>query len=54
MVEYRRCSEHIPIELLVQKEQEMEDSSGLPVVNGFQMVDLGSSKDTMKAVCSDL
>ena len=26
----------------------MEDSVGLPVVTGFQMVDLGSFKDTMK------
>ena len=36
------------------EEQEMEDSIGLPVVNGFQMVELGSFKDTMKTVCSDL
>ena len=39
---------------LVQKQQEMEDSIGLPVVNGFQMVELGSFKDTMKTVCADL
>ena len=32
----------------------MGDSIGLPVVNGFQMVELGSFKDTMKTVCSDL
>ena len=32
----------------------MEDSIGLPVVNGFLMVELGSFKDTMKTVCSDL
>ena len=35
-------------------EQEMEDSIGLPVVNGFVMVELGSFKDTMKMDCSDL
>ena len=34
--------------------QEMEDSIGLPVVNGFLMVELGSFKDTMKTVCSDV
>ena len=39
---------------LVQKEQEMEDSIGLPVVNGFLMVELGSSKDTTKTDCSDV
>ena len=38
---------------LVQKEQEMEDSIGLPVVIGFQMVELGKFKDTMKTDCSD-
>ena len=32
----------------------MEDSIGLPVVNGFLMVDLGNHKDTMKMDCSDL
>ena len=32
----------------------MEDSIGLPVVNGFRMVELGNSKDTMKTDCSDL
>ena len=26
----------------------MEDSIGLPVVDGFRMVELGNSKDTMK------
>ena len=31
----------------------MEDSIGLPVVNGFQMVEFGMFKDTMKTVCSD-
>ena len=31
----------------------MEDSIGLSVVNGFQMVELDSFKDTMKTVCSD-
>ena len=45
---HRSCSEHIPTEFLVQREQEMEDSIGLPVVNGFQMVELGSFKDIMK------
>ena len=33
----------------------MEDSFWLPVVNGFQMVELlGNFKDTMKTDCSDL
>ena len=32
----------------------MEDSVGLPVVNGFQLVELGSFKDMTKTVCSDL
>ena len=32
----------------------MKDSVGLPVVNGFRMVEFGSFKDTMKTVCSDL
>ena len=36
---------------LVQKEQEMEDSIGLPVVNGFWMVELGNSKDLTKTDC---
>ena len=35
------------------EEQEMEDSIGQPVVNGFLMVELGSFKDTMKTDCSD-
>ena len=43
---HRSCSEHIPIELLSRGEQEMEDSVGLPVVNGFLMVELGNSKDS--------
>ena len=30
----------------------MEDSIGLPVMNGFFMVELGSSKDTTKTDCS--
>ena len=34
--------------------EEMEDSIGMPVVNGFLMVELGSFKDTTKTVCSDL
>ena len=38
----------------VQKEQEMEDSIGLPAVNRFLMVELGNSKDTTKTDCSDL
>ena len=33
-----------PLNFEVQKEQEMENSVGLPVVNGFWMVELGSSK----------
>ena len=37
-----------PTETLVQKEQEMEDSIGLPVSNGSQMVEVGNSKDLMK------
>ena len=32
----------------------MEDSIGLPVVNGFLMVELCNSKDTTKTDCSDL
>ena len=32
----------------------MEDSIGLPVVNGFLKVTLGSFKDTMKIDSSDL
>ena len=32
----------------------MEDSIGLPVLNGFLMVELDNSKDTMKMDCSDL
>ena len=51
---HRSCSEHIPIELLVQKEQETEDSIGLPVVSGFLMVELGNSKDTTKTDYPDL
>ena len=51
---HRSCSEHIPVGLLVQKEQEMEHSTGLPVVNGFQMVEPDNSKDTTKTDCSDL
>ena len=39
---------------LVQKERKMEDSIGLPVVNGFLMVELGNSQDTTKTDCSDL
>ena len=35
-------------------EQEIEDSIGLPVVNGFPLVELGRFKDMMKTVCSDL
>ena len=35
-------------------EQELEDFVGPPVVNGFVMVELGSFKDKMKTVCSDL
>ena len=38
----------------VQTEQEVEDSIGLPVVNGFRMVEFGNSKDTTKTGCSDL
>ena len=36
-----------------QKEQEMEYSVGLPVMNGFLMVELGNSKDTTKTGFSD-
>ena len=32
----------------------MDDSVGLPVVNGFLMVELGNSKDTTRTDCSDL
>ena len=32
----------------------MEDSIGLPVVNGILMVELGNLTDTMKTVCQDL
>ena len=32
----------------------MDDFIGLPVVNGFLMVELGNSKDTTKTDCSDL
>ena len=32
----------------------MEDSIGLPVVNGFLMVELGSSKEATEADWSDL
>ena len=34
--------------------KDMEDSVGLPVVNGFRMVEVGNLKDTMKMDCSDL
>ena len=51
---HRSCSEQIIHWTLVQKEQETEDSIGLPVVNGFLMVELGNSKDTTKTDCSDL
>ena len=51
---HRSWSEHIPIELWSRGEQEMEDSTRLPVVNGFLMVELGNSKDTTKTDCSDL
>ena len=37
-----------------QKEQETEDSIGLPVVSGFVMVELGNSKDTTKTDYPDL
>ena len=30
------------------EEQEMEDSIGLPAVNGFLMVELGNSKDRIR------
>ena len=36
------------------EEQEMEDSIGLPVVNGFLMWNLAIFKDTMNTDCSDL
>ena len=45
---------HIPGELWSRRSGEMEDSIGLPVVNGFLMVELGNSKDTTKTDCSDL
>ena len=32
----------------------MEDSIGLPMVNGFLMVELGNFQDTMNTVCPDL
>ena len=32
----------------------MEDSIGIPVVNGSQMVKLDNLKATMKTVCPDL
>ena len=51
---HRSCSEHISIKNSVQKEQEMEDSIGRSVVNGFLMEELGDSKDTTKMDCSDL
>ena len=39
---------------LVQMEQEMEDSIEQPVVDVSLMVELGSFKDTMITVCSNL
>ena len=51
---HRSCSEHIPTELWSRRKQEMEDSIGLPLVNGFLKVELGNIEDTMKTVCSDL
>ena len=51
---HRSCSEHISIELWSRRSREMENSIGLPVVNGFLMVELGSSKDTTRTDCSDL
>ena len=50
---HRSCSEQSRWTLF-QKEQEMEDSVELPVVNGFRMMELGNSKDTTKTDCPDL
>ena len=43
----------LPLNIGSQK-SEMEDSMGLPVVNGFQMEELRNSKDTTKTDCSGL
>ena len=51
---HRSCSKHNPIELWSRGEQEVDDSSGLPVVSGFLMVEVGNFKDATRTDCSDL
>ena len=49
---HRSCCGHISVERWSRRSSEVEDSIGLSVVNGFLMVELGSSKDTTKTDCS--